>query len=91
MTTPQATFGYGVPQYEVATRYVGALQAWRCPHIADAAATIGMSQREYCDRYIQQFPPLMWTGTTTGLSSGSYVTDEAYLEALKRLEGTNPR
>jgi hypothetical protein len=45
-------------QGELVCRYRLARRAFRQPSIAEACATIGMSEREYCDRYIGQMGPI---------------------------------
>lgn len=48
------------------TRYREARRVWATkPEIREAAETLGMSERAYCDRFIQQAGPVMWTSSST--------------------------
>jgi hypothetical protein len=53
-------------QSEAQRRYAVARGVWRnSPAIRDAAALLGMSEREYCDAYVSRnYGALMWTGST---------------------------
>jgi hypothetical protein len=48
------------------TRYREARRVWATkPEIREAAETLGMSERAYCDRFIRQYGPVMWTSSST--------------------------
>jgi hypothetical protein len=56
------------PQDRLRQRYRTARQVWRDnTDVQSAAALIGMTEREYCDRYIELFGPLFWTGTSANV------------------------
>lgn len=54
------------PQHCLCQRYAAARRVWQDNlNVREFAATIGMSEREYCDGYLRLYPPLTWIATTT--------------------------
>lgn len=70
-------------------RYLVARYAWLCSNeVREAATTLNMSEREYCDRFVAlNYGPLMWltTGTTIGGSERLPSADEAFTAAGRLL------
>ncbi len=77
------------PAYPVLVEhYRAALTAWQSSAgVRDAAGTFGVSQREYCDRYIGiNFQPVTWAGTdTAGQEWTQAHYDAAYDAALAEI------
>lgn len=62
-------------------RYQAARRVWRDnSDVQSAAALIGMSEREYCDRYIALFGPFQWVGSSANVPP-PLDYDRAYREA----------
>lgn len=70
------------PQDNLVTRYREAIRAWKQPGIADAATLVGLSHREYCDRYVERYTRHGFT-ITTGTSNVRYDPHDAYHAALE--------
>lgn len=69
------------PQDRLRQRYQTARQVWRDnSDVQSAAAMIGMTEREYCDRYIEVFGPMLGTCTTDTLPP-PLDRERAYQEA----------
>jgi hypothetical protein len=70
-------------------QYVAALREWEGnAAVKEAAGTIGLDCRAYCDRYIgHNFGPLIWTTTGSNWDTGGESLDAgaAYREALRQL------
>ena len=70
---------YFEPYATLVSHYREARDAWRDSiAIRESAGVLGMSEREYCDRYITRFGPIIWTsvGDTPTLDA-----DAAFEEA----------
>lgn len=68
--------------HELARRYRVARNVWRDnPNVQRAAATIGMSEREYCDRYIAMYPALTWTSNSVLHPLSGLDCDTAFEDA----------
>lgn len=69
-------------QAELRRRYETARSVWQNSQaIRDAAATLSMTERSYCDAYISRnYGPLTWTGSTA-TEPAPLDYDRAYREA----------
>jgi hypothetical protein len=50
---------------EMVSRYVCARRLYREPLISEACALVGLSEREYCERYVAQMGAIYMTCSTT--------------------------
>jgi hypothetical protein len=75
------TVVYLSPQDRLRQCYQQARRAWQDnPNVREMAATIGMSEREYCDGYLRMFPTITWTGSSANVPA-PLDYDRAYREA----------
>jgi len=66
---------------ELLRRYRWARDAWRKnPGVRAAAHTLGMDEREYCDRFVAEYGPITWTSSSTD-SPLIWNPDDAYFQA----------
>ena len=49
---------------EVARRQGVAEEAFAT--VAEACSTVGMTKQEYCALFVERFPPITWSSSTTG-------------------------
>jgi hypothetical protein len=60
--------------------YRQARRAWAANRgVREAATLLGMTERAYCDQFITQWRPVVWTGTST--DHGWLDYDRAFREA----------
>jgi hypothetical protein len=62
---------------EMVNRYAQARRAYREPRISEACALVGLSEREYCERYVAQMGSIYMTCSTTN----PVVVHDAFTDA----------
>lgn len=71
----------GDPHPTLVMRYRAARRTWADnPKVREATGVLGMGERAYCDRIVEQGGSITWSGTT----SGPFYTpdyDKAFKEA----------
>jgi hypothetical protein len=62
---------------EMVSRYARARRLYREPRISEACALVGLSEREYCERYVAQMGSIYMTCST----ANPVVVRDAFAEA----------
>jgi hypothetical protein len=63
---------------EMVRRYAEARRVYCEPRISDACALVGLSEREYCERYVAQMGAIYMTCSTTN----PVVVRDAFIDAV---------
>ena len=64
---------------ELVRRYREARKAYRS--VERLATAVGLSERHYCDSYLNQFGPIIWSGSTTDETLTAAHFHLAFMEA----------